>query len=109
MPVRHLAAGAAFREALTANRAPMMCAAAFVGTAAAVAAMHMATPITRGWWLVAYLTLGGVLVVALVLFAHSVRDVDVSAPGVRDRWIVGYALLLIALGCSVAIGVALAG
>ena len=146
----------------------MICAVAFVGAAAVVAAVHVATPIARGWWLVAYLTLvggiaqlllfaglaaltrrsgarvpgadvmrtrivlwnagtlivavmdlvelqvgvvigGGVLVVALVLFARNLRAVDVAAPRLRDRWFAGYALLLIGLGCSVAIGVALAG
>jgi hypothetical protein len=146
----------------------MICAAAFVGAAAAVAAVHVATPITRGWWLVAYLTLvgglsqlllfaglvalasrsgarmpgaavmktrvvlwnagtlivagmdlvelhagvvvgAGALVVALVLFAHNLYDVDLAAPALRDRYTAGYALLLIVLGCSVAIGVTLAG
>jgi hypothetical protein len=52
---------------------------------------------------------GGVLVAALVLFARDLHAVDVAAPRLRDRWIAGYALLLVALGCSVAIGVALAG
>jgi hypothetical protein len=168
MPVPHLAAGAAMRETSTAGRAPTLCAIAFIGAAVVVAAVHLATPITRGWWLVAYLTLvgglaqlllfgglvalarrsatrmpgaavikrrvvlwnagtlivavmdlvelqigvvvgAGALVVALVMFARDLRDVDLAAPALRDRWSAGYALLLIVLGCSVAIGVALAG
>jgi hypothetical protein len=168
MPVGHLAAGAAFRETSTAGRAPTICAIAFIGAAVVVATVHLATPITRGWWLVAYLTLvgglaqlllfgglvaltsrsgahmpgaaamrtrvvlwnagtlivavmdlvalqvgvvigGGMLVAALVLFAHNLHAVDVAAPRLRDRWSAGYALVLIVLGCSVAIGVALAG
>jgi hypothetical protein len=165
--VRQLATSAAFREALAASRAPAIYA-TYAGAAATIAATQMVTPITRGWWLVAYLILvgglsqlllvagvlalasrsgawtpgrnvmktqvllwnagtlfvaatdlvelqvgvvvgAGALVVALVLFARNLHAVDLAAPDLRDRWTAGYALLLILLGCSVAVGVALAG
>jgi hypothetical protein len=56
-PLGSRAVGAAAADA--AARRFAAAAALFVGTAIVVAIVHAITPVTRGWWLVAYLTLVG--------------------------------------------------
>jgi hypothetical protein len=51
--------GASVSRARKAERAFATCAAAFVLAAAVIAAVRLTMPITRGWWLVAYLALVG--------------------------------------------------
>jgi hypothetical protein len=156
-------------EARAAARAAVICAALFMLAAMGIAALQAAAPITRGWWLAAYLALvgglsqvllvgglialairpavrtpgaavtsthlalwnigtvivavmdlaglqagvllgGAALGVALLLFGRSLHHVMLATPRPGDRWWSrGYALLLFALGCSVVVGVLLAG
>lgn len=64
-------------------RAFALCAAAFLFAGTAVAAVHFVVPITRGWWLAAYLILvGGVSQAALgVGLAALAPDVGSRLPG----------------------------
>lgn len=67
---------------------------AFLGAAAVVAAVQLAAPLTRGWWLVAYLALVGGVAQALLgngQLALVARTAGAHAPG-RGWWVAPWAL-----------------